>query len=179
MGSALVAMAFRFTSGPKYAALEITMTARATALDGLCRRALELVDADSAAYDTVTAARRQPKSTEAEKARRAEAVQAALGGALEVPLETMRAALGALRIAAEGAADINPNLASDCATGSWCLWSAAESAALNVRINAQSLANRELAADRLAECERIRRKAAALAESARTAALLHLQTPGG
>jgi formiminotetrahydrofolate cyclodeaminase len=86
----------------------------------------------------------------------------------------MGKAVAALRIAAAGAPDINKNLASDCATGSWCLWSAAEGAALNVKINAASLADRGLAQARLAECERILREASALAESARTSAARHL-----
>ncbi|HEV8113456.1 MAG TPA: cyclodeaminase/cyclohydrolase family protein [Planctomycetota bacterium] len=173
-GAGLVAMAFRFTSGPKYAAVEGAMGERASALEEIRVRAIELVDADSSSYDAVTAAYGLPKTTDAEKVRRTAAVQRALIGALEVPLETMGKAVAALRIAAAGAPDINKNLASDCATGSWCLWSAAEGAALNVKINAASLADRGLAEMRLAECERILREASALAESARTSAARHL-----
>src|SRR5262245_54640013 len=120
-GAALTAMAFRFTSGEKYAAVEAAMASRVEALEGLRRPALELVDRDSAAYDAVTAAYRLPKSSDAEKSARAEAVQQGLRTALEVPLETLRTARQALAIAGAGAADVNKNLASDCATGSWCL----------------------------------------------------------
>ncbi len=150
------------------------MTERAQALEGIRMLALRLVDADSAAYDAVTSAYGLPKTTDAEKELRSAAVQRALTGALEVPFETMERALAALRIAAAGAPDINKNLASDCATGSWCLWSAAEGAALNVKINAASLTDRKLAEARRTECERIRREASTLAESARASAARHL-----
>ncbi|MFN0009222.1 MAG: cyclodeaminase/cyclohydrolase family protein [Planctomycetota bacterium] len=169
-GAALTAMAFRFTSGAKFAAVEAEMAGRVEQLETLRRRALELVDRDSAAYDVVTAAYKLPKSTDSEKALRTGAVQEGLRGALEVPLETMRVAREALGIAVAGAADINPNLASDCATGSWCLWSAAESAALNVRINAGSIVDAAYKSARLAECERILRACRESAESIRSVA---------
>ena len=174
LGSALTAMAFRFSTGPKYAAVEAEMVRRAGALDAIRARALELVDLDSAAYDAVTAAFALPKGTDEEKLQRRAAVQAGLLRALEVPLSTMESSLAALRIASEGSADVNRNLASDLATGSWCLWSAAEAAALNVRINASSLEDRELARARLAVCDRLQREAANLAESARSLAARHL-----
>jgi formiminotetrahydrofolate cyclodeaminase len=169
-GAALTAMAFRFTSGAKYAAVEGEMAGRVDRLEGLRQRALDLVDRDSAAYDAVTAAYRLPKATDSEKSLRADAVQKGLRGALEVPLETMRAAREALAIAADGAGDVNPNLASDCATGSWCLWSAAEAAALNVRINAGSIVDASYTSERLAECERILHDCRNHAESIRSAA---------
>lgn len=169
-GAALTAMAYRFTSGERFSAVESEMASRVERLENLRRRALDLVDRDSAAYDAVTAAYKLPKSTDAEKSARTEAVQKGLRGALEVPLETMRAAREALELASAGAGDINPNLASDCATGSWCLWSAAEAAALNVRINAASIRDETYSRARLAECEGILRECRSLAESTRSAA---------
>ena len=146
------------------------MASRVERLEELRGRALELVDRDSAAYDAVTAAYRMPKGTDAEKAQRSEAVQHGLRGALEVPLETMRAARDALLVAAAGAGDVNPNLASDCATGGWCLWSAAEAAALNVRINAGSIKDEGYSRARLAESEGILRECQESAAAVRTAA---------
>jgi formiminotetrahydrofolate cyclodeaminase len=64
--AATVSMAARFTSGDKYAAVADAMASRAAALDALRTRALALVDADSAAYDRVTAAFGLPKATDAE-----------------------------------------------------------------------------------------------------------------
>jgi methenyltetrahydrofolate cyclohydrolase len=169
-GAALATMAFRFTSGEKYAAVQGPMAEGALRLETLRKQSLGLVDRDSAAYDAVTAAYKLPGATATEKAARTETIQTGLRGALEVPLETMRVARDALAVAAEGAAKVNPNLASDCATGSWCLWSAAEAAALNVRINAGSIRDESYSRERLAECEQILAQCRSLAETIRSAA---------
>jgi formiminotetrahydrofolate cyclodeaminase len=169
MGAALTAMAFRFTSGPRFAAVEAELQAHVGELEGLRTRALDLVDLDSSAYDAVSRALALPKATDADKAARTQAIQAATRGALEVPMDTLRAAVAALRIAAVGAPHVNKNLASDCATGSWCLRGAAEGAVLNVRINAASLADGAFARERLDESESLRAEAESLASSVRSA----------
>jgi formiminotetrahydrofolate cyclodeaminase len=168
-GAALASMAFRFTTGEKHASVESAMLARAAELDPLRARSLELVQLDTDAYDEVTAAYALSKSNEAERAERAAQIQAALKGALEVPFETMQTALAALRIAADGAADINRNLASDCAVGVACLAQAIEGAFLNVSINAGSIKDEDYVRSRLAQCDAIRAEARELAEAARLA----------
>jgi formiminotetrahydrofolate cyclodeaminase len=168
MGAALTAMAFRFTAGPRFAAVEAELQSKLAALEELRTRALDLVDLDSSAYDAVSRAYALPKATDADKSARTQAIQAGVRGALEVPMDTLRAAVAALRIAAAGAPHVNKNLASDCATGSWCLRGAAEGAVLNVRINAASLADTALARTRLAECESLRAEAESLASSVRS-----------
>ncbi|MBI5431199.1 MAG: cyclodeaminase/cyclohydrolase family protein [Planctomycetes bacterium] len=173
-GAALVSMAFRFTSGEKFAAVEATMAARVAELDVLRPKALELVDGDSRAYDAVTAAFGLPKSTESEKGARTAAIQAALKGALEVPFATMRLALAGLELAAAGAGDINKNLASDCAVGASCLAAALEGAFLNVKINALSMKDAGYVAERLAACERMRARSNELAASVQAAIQRHL-----
>jgi len=173
-GSALAAMAFRFTSGEKYAAVESDMLRRIAELDKLRVRALDLVDRDSRAYDAVSAAYKLPKSSDAEKSERAQAIQKALQGAVDVPYETMQTALSALSLCAAGAPDINKNLASDCATSALCLSAALESAWLNVRINAGSLADAHFVAAHSDGGERMRREARALAERVLVAVEKHL-----
>jgi formiminotetrahydrofolate cyclodeaminase len=173
-GSALSAMAFRFTSGEKYAAVESAMSRRVEALDAIRARALLLVDLDSEAYDAVTNAYKLPKATDAEKAARKEAIQIGLTRALEVPGETIVHAVAALRLCADGMADINPNLVSDCMSGAACLSSAAEAAALNVRINAASIADKDYAAAQLVASKALTEEAQRLLASARTAAARHL-----
>jgi formiminotetrahydrofolate cyclodeaminase len=173
-GAALVSMAFRFTSGEKYAAVERAMAARAAELDTLRPKALGLVDADARAYDAVTAAFGLPKASEGEKAERKAAVQAALKRALEVPFETMGLALAGLELAGAGAADLNKNLASDCAVGASSLRAALEGALLNVRINALSIQDADYVAQKLAACERMRVRASELAATVDAAIQRHL-----
>ncbi len=170
MGAALTTMAFRFTSGPKFATVEAAMAARVEELERLKRRAGDLVDHDTAAYDAVSAAMKLPKDSDAQKAARDQAIQSALGVALEVPFETLETALAALRLCAAGASDVNSNLASDCATGALCLASACESALMNVKINAGSIRDKGYALPRVARAEELRREAAELLETVRSAA---------
>jgi formiminotetrahydrofolate cyclodeaminase len=150
LGAALGCMAFRFTSGPKFAAVEAQMALRVAELERIRERAALLVDEDSRAYELVLAGYRLPKATEAEKAARSAAVQAGLQAAIAVPAETLELAGRALELLAAGAPDLNPNVVSDCASGGWCLLGAAEAAFLNVRINADSLADKAAGAASLA-----------------------------
>lgn len=174
LGAAAVSMAFRFTSGDKYAEVEPEMARRVEGLDGLRARALQLVDEDSGSYDAVTAAFKLPKSDSDEKKARRAAIQAATKGALEVPFETMQNAVAGLRLAAEGVADINPNLASDCAVGSMHLAAAVEGAYLNVRINAGSLKDKEYVEGREAECQAMLSETRELMDRVRQATEGHL-----
>jgi formiminotetrahydrofolate cyclodeaminase len=167
-------MAFRFTSGEKFAAVEAAMKARVEELDALRPRGLALVDADSKAYDAVTAAFGLPKTNDAEKSVRAAAIQAALKGALDVPFEVMHLAIAGLELAAAGAADINKNLASDCAVGASCLAAALEGAFLNVKINALSIKDEHYVAQKLAACASMRARANELAAVVQAAVQRHL-----
>ena len=94
-----------------------------------------LVDDDSAAYEAVMAAYRLPKATDDEKARRKQAVAAALAQATEVPRRTADACLETLRAAADAAAHGNPNALSDAKTGGALAWAGLLGAVENVRIN--------------------------------------------
>ncbi len=167
-------MAFRFTSGEKYAAVETDMARRIGELDKLRLRALDLVDRDSRAYDEVSAAYKLPKASESEKSERTRAIQQALRSAVDVPYETMQTALAALSLCAAGAPDINKNLASDCATGALCLSAALESAWLNVKINAGSIQDAHFVAAHSDGGTRMRVEARALAERVRSAVEKHL-----
>ena len=174
MGAALGCMAMRFTSGPKFATVEAAMAGRVEELERIRSRGLQLIDEDSRAYELVMAGYRLPKTTDAEKATRSAAIQAGMLVAIEVPAETLALAARALVLLAEGAPAINPNVASDCASGGWCLHGAAEAAFLNVKINAASLSDKAAGGARLRTCEEALRAARASAESLRASIAKHL-----
>jgi formiminotetrahydrofolate cyclodeaminase len=94
-----------------------------------------LIDEDSAAYDSVVAAYRLPKGTDAEKASRKEAVAIAMSEATAVPLRTAEACLVVLRAASEALAHGNRNAASDAKTAGALAWAGLLGAAENVKIN--------------------------------------------
>jgi formiminotetrahydrofolate cyclodeaminase len=109
-------------------------------LDGRDQLA-SLVDSDSRAYDAVTAAYRLPKGTDEETRVRRLAIQDAMHGATEVPLDVMRAAHAAARQAIHVASHGNPSASSDVTVALALLDAAFRGAAANVEINVGSLKN--------------------------------------
>ena len=110
-----------------------------TALLPLRDHVSELVESDARAYDAVVAAYRLPKSTDPEKAARRVAVQSALRGAAEVPLDVMRVCHAGLTAAIDVARHGNPFASSDIGVGLELLGAALRGAALNVRANLGSI----------------------------------------
>ena len=106
---------------------------------GLRARLAEAIDADTAAYDAVVAAYRQPKGTDEEKAARSQAIQRALRGATEVPLRVMRLSAEALAAAKVVAARGNPSASSDVGVAMALLRAGLEGARLNVDVNLGSI----------------------------------------
>lgn len=136
MGTSLLVMVTSLAkSKTNLADQKAALAAARAALEPINSRLMELADADTQAFDEVMAAYRQPKATDQDKAARTGAIQAALRGATEVPLETLRACVDA---AAHGrvVADYgNQSAASDVGVALGLLKAAAEGAASNVRIN--------------------------------------------
>lgn len=99
-------------------------------------RLRQLVDEDTAAYDSVLAAYRLPKGSDEEKASRKRAVAFAMERATVVPRETAEACLVVLKAAGEAAAQGNPNAVSDARTGAALALAGLLGGAENVRINA-------------------------------------------
>ncbi len=100
---------------------------------------VRLVDADTAAFDGIVAARRLPKATDAEKADRLAAIQDAVRAAIDVPLRTMQVALESLSVIDASAREGNPASITDAAVGALCARAAVIGARLNVQINLADL----------------------------------------
>ena len=98
-----------------------------------------LIDQDSEAYEAVLAAYRLPKGTDAEKAARRTAVEIAMRGATDVPLETMRACQQALRGARIVAKNGNANATTDTGVGIQLLLASLRGAGMNVDVNTDSI----------------------------------------
>ena len=115
----------------------------------------DLIDRDASAYDLVIGAFRKPKGTDEEKAERRAAVQDATRVATEVPLETIRACVAAMRAGLATAIHGNPSAASDAKVGFRLLMAAAEGARDNVDINIGGLADAAVRATIHEEAERL------------------------
>jgi len=108
---------------------------------------MRAVDRDTEAFNAVLAARRLPRKTEEEAARRDAAIEAANQAATRVPLEVLEQAVEALELAEEVARDGNPNSVSDAGVAGACALAAAEGAALNVKINLPSVTDAAAASE--------------------------------
>jgi glutamate formiminotransferase/formiminotetrahydrofolate cyclodeaminase len=96
---------------------------------------IDLVDADTRAFNGIMAALSLPKATPEEKAARSKAIQEATKTAIEVPLRVMEVACASLEPIQAMASTGNPNSVSDAGVGALCARSAVLGAWLNVRIN--------------------------------------------
>ena len=125
----------------------------------LMERLLHLVDEDTAAFNRIMDVVAMPKKTDAEKAARAEALEAATLYATEVPLRTMEAAFEVFDVVSAMAEFGNPNSVTDAGVGTLAARAAVRGARLNVRINAAGLKDRAKAEALLARAEEIDRLA--------------------
>ncbi len=142
------------------------LSAARQALEPIVTTLTDLADRDTAAFDEVMAAYRLPKATEEEKAARSRAIQAALRGATEVPLETLRACVAAIdrgRVVQDYG---NPSADSDVGVAMGLLRAAADGAAANVRINLGGLKDEAFKTAAEAETDRLRRGAASAGQHA-------------
>ena len=148
MASALVGMVARLTLGKKkYVGIEPRMRAMAEAADGLRRRLAAATARDSAAFEAVLQAMRLPQASQDDKARRAAAIEQSTRTAALIPLEVARDAAQLAELGAEAAEVANVNAISDAASAVALARAALQAAALNVRINARSLADPSGAAE--------------------------------
>lgn len=136
MGAALISMVCNLTIGKRrFADVENELRDALEESESLRRQLTSLVDADTHAFDRVMAAYRLPKETEAEQATRQPAIQSALQGATQVPLETATACAAVVELAARVVAKINPNALSDAGAAALLAEAGLRGAQLNVAIN--------------------------------------------
>ena len=136
LGAALVTMVTNLTLGKeKYAAVEDEVAQIKASSERLRDELTELVTLDATAYGAVAAAMKLSRDTEPQKKERARVLQAALEGAAEVPLKVAEAAAEVARLSLPAAEKGNPNAVSDAGCAALLADAAAQSAALNVKIN--------------------------------------------
>jgi glutamate formiminotransferase/formiminotetrahydrofolate cyclodeaminase len=153
LGAALAAMIARLTIGRrKYAEVDAEFRALLDEAETLRGRLVALGEADAAAFDAVSAAYGLPK--EPAPARR-DAIQQALLGASQVPLDTLRVARRVAALAARAAVAGNRNAVSDAGVAALLAGAAARGAAYNVRINVGSLPEPGAGAALVAEAARL------------------------
>jgi formiminotetrahydrofolate cyclodeaminase len=152
MGAALVSMVCNLTIGKKkYAEVEGEMKHVLAEADTLRQQLIGMIEDDVKAFDAVMGAYGLPKETDADKAKRDSAIQAALKQATDVPMACARAARQVIDIAAIASDKGNLNVISDAGVGVLAGYAALRSAALNVFTNARMITDKTFAEAKLKE----------------------------
>ncbi|MGA8075314.1 MAG: cyclodeaminase/cyclohydrolase family protein, partial [Candidatus Acidiferrales bacterium] len=118
------------------------------------RAATELsqaIDRDAASFDSVMAAYKLPQSSTEEQKARETAIQGALRGAAEVPLEVARKAVAIYERLGQLEAIASASMSSDIRVGRLMAAAAARGALENVAINLESITDAEFAGKARAE----------------------------
>jgi glutamate formiminotransferase/formiminotetrahydrofolate cyclodeaminase len=123
---------------------------------------LDLVDADTTAFNRVLAALAMPRETDEERAARQRALEHATRGAIEVPLRVMETALDAMAVVRQMAEHGLASSASDAGVGALCARAAVRGAGLNVRTNATGVSDSAYRREVLARAQELERRAEAL-----------------
>src|SRR5262249_32867190 len=131
--AALLAMVARFSDGPRHDA-DVVGRVRAAA-DGLADEALELAEADSAAFEKATLPSRRPKDPPEDRAARSQATAEALAGAARPPADLMSAAVRLAGLAEDLLPAANRNVISDIAAAAAAIGAAAVTAQVNIEAN--------------------------------------------
>jgi glutamate formiminotransferase/formiminotetrahydrofolate cyclodeaminase len=140
LGAALAQMVAGLTAGKKkYIAVDAEMRELALTAAGLVNTLSSLVARDAEAYTMVTDAYKLPSEPAEAAARRKAAIEDALIGAAQVPLETARACAEVAALAATCAVKGNTNAVSDAGVAALLADAACRGAVYNVRINISSL----------------------------------------
>jgi formiminotetrahydrofolate cyclodeaminase len=152
MGAALVGMVCNLTIGKKkYADVEGEMKDVLAKTEALRMQLTGMIQDDVKAFDAVMGAYGMPKETDADKAARDKAIQAALKLATDVPLACARAAREVIDLAAIASDKGNLNVISDAGVGVLAGYAALRSAALNVFTNARMITDKTFAEAKLRE----------------------------
>lgn len=175
LGTTMASMAANFTVGKKkFKAVEGEVRELLGQLDGLREKLLSAMQADTVAYGAVGAAYSMSRGTDEEKAARRSAIQAALRGAMEPPLEALRSCLEAVRVTRRLLDIANPNLITDVGVAAALLEASARGAYLNVAVNLKGMEDLALASAVEEECRSALEDARSLENEVREGVLRHL-----
>jgi len=155
LGGSMASMAANFTLGkPKYAEHDAFIRETLATIAPLIDDLRKAVDDDAEAFAGISQAYARPKGDEAEKAKRKEAIDAALTASMRVPLRVARRCGEAAALLPELARRGNANLLSDVDVAGIMLTAASRAALVNIYANSSMLRTAE-ARDAEAEGERL------------------------
>jgi glutamate formiminotransferase/formiminotetrahydrofolate cyclodeaminase len=161
MGAALAAMVARLTIGKKkYTAVEAQMKEILKQAERLRSELTAAAEEDSAAFEAVMAAFKQPQETKRQEASRLKAIEKATLKAARVPLGAAEKVVLVMALAERCAALGNLNTISDAASAAALASAALKCAGYNVRVNVSGLGDKTAGEALLARLTVLEQKAA-------------------
>jgi formiminotetrahydrofolate cyclodeaminase len=140
LGAGLVSMVCSLTLGKdKYKDVQSQIEALIRDSEKLRSEMQDLIQKDTEAYGALSEVYKMPKSTDEEKAARSAKMQEALKKACQVPFEIGMKSLEAAKLAERAAEIGNVAAVSDAGVAVLLAQACAQSAALNVKINVNSI----------------------------------------
>jgi len=160
MGAALVAMVSGLTIGrKKYAEVEAEMQAVHVIAEKLRAEMTQAVEDDAASFEAVIGAFKLPKETEGQQTARTAAVQVATMNAAHIPLHSAENSVKIMELAVKCAEHGNLNAISDSMSGFAMARASLTAAGYNVRINVNSLPDKDAGQPYLDELAALEKKA--------------------
>ena len=165
LGAALTSMVCALTVGKKkYADVQDLAASTEKQAIALKDRYLDIIDRDTEAFNAVSAVFSMPKETDADKAARKAAMQAALKLCTATPMEMMELAVETLRMIDTVSGKLNASAASDLGCAILAMKSAIQGARLNVLINVGGIDDAAFAKEAREKGERMLAEALPLAD---------------
>ena len=165
LGAALTSMVCALTLGKKkYADVQDLAASTEKQAIALKDRYLDIIDRDTEAFNAVSAVFSMPKETDADKAARKAAMQAALKLCTATPMEMMELAVETLRMIDTVSGKLNASAASDLGCAILAMKSAIQGAWLNVLINVGGIDDAAFAQEAREKGERMLAEALPLAD---------------
>jgi formiminotetrahydrofolate cyclodeaminase len=164
LAASLGQMVCNLTIGkPKHAHAEPRLREVKSEIEALSARLRGLIAEDAASFESVLRAYRLPRETDEQKTGRAAEIQLALKSAVDVPLRTAQHSFEVLRLLGELADIGNPNALSDAAVAAQLALTALKGASYNVRVNVNSISDRDVAERAREQIDNLTKQAEAIA----------------
>jgi methenyltetrahydrofolate cyclohydrolase len=153
-GAALLAMVARFSTGEEYAGHRETIDRIVAESDELSAIALRLGEADAEAFTAVANAYRMPRSTDAERDERSDAIAKALANATWPPAKLIGVAGMVVDLAGALLTIGNRNVISDVAGAAEAARAAAATARVNVEVNLAGITDAQASLEMIADTDK-------------------------
>ncbi|HHY70242.1 MAG TPA: cyclodeaminase/cyclohydrolase family protein [Thermoanaerobacterales bacterium] len=175
VGTALLSMVANLTLGKqKFKENEHLVQELLEEASKLQKDLTRLITEDTEAFNKVAEVFKMPKNTEQEKSKRKEKMQVALKFATQVPFTIMEKTVEALCLHEKSLGHTNPSAISDTGVGALCLKAALKGAWLNVKINLNSITDKEFVQNKAEKAQKLLNEGALLADKVYEAVLQSL-----